>query len=263
MSKNLPISYNVENIYKRVYDKDCFSEVSVLVVDYAMPGITGEELCRKLDRQKSNPVKIIMLTGEVDEPMAVRLFNAGTIDKFLRKASPGIEEDLKNCIIDMQNRYFQDSTYPFVRGLVSEKDSAFGDPVFRKFFYNLCKDITASSYYLIEISGSFLLMDDSGSPTFLLIKSINELSEIADGLDGSVLSEKVIESVRSGEYVPYVGALGGDFDKEESIFKKHLYEANKLVGERDYAYAILKEAPFGFSLDVDKITSFNTYISNL
>jgi CheY-like chemotaxis protein len=263
LSPNLPINYNIETLYEHVYDKNRFSEVSVIIVDYAMPGMDGEKLCRKLSRQRNNPVKIILLTGEVDEPMAVRLFNAGIIDKFLRKASQGLEEGLKKCIIEMQDHYFQDLTYPLVRGLVSEKDSALGDPAFRRFFNKLCKDVAASSYYLIEISGSFLLMDDAGSPTFLIIKLISELATIADGLEDSVLSQKVIRSIRSGEYVPYFGALDEDFYAAQPIFEKHLYKAKKLVGEREYAYAIFEEIPLGFSLDRDKITSFRTYISNL
>ena len=70
-----------------IYNKERFGETSVVVVDFAMPQMNGEEFCRKLGQLKGNSVKIIMLTGEADEEMAVRLFNAGVIDKFLRKGN--------------------------------------------------------------------------------------------------------------------------------------------------------------------------------
>src|SRR6202030_2068563 len=39
LSSQLPLQYNVAEIYKHVYNKNCFDEVSVVIVDYAMPSV--------------------------------------------------------------------------------------------------------------------------------------------------------------------------------------------------------------------------------
>lgn len=258
-SGQLPLQYDVSKIYEHVYNKDRFSEVSLIIVDYAMPSMNGEELCRRLKQIDGNSAKIIMLTGEADDPKAITLFNKGIIDKFLRKGQPNLEVDLKNSIIEMQKRYFLDLTYPIMQGLSSDKDSSLGDPIFRDLFNKIYLDIAASSYYLIELSGSFLFMDNAGVPTFLIIKTLDELEEIAEQIDKNKLPRKLIESVKNGELIPYFSHSSDDFDAEASVFEKHLYKAKKLKGKKDYVYALVNDLE-GFSLKRDKILSFNEHI---
>jgi CheY-like chemotaxis protein len=259
ISSQLPLQYDVSKIYRHVYDRKRFAEISVAVVDYAMPSMSGNELCRKL-KDLDSSIKIIMLTGEAEDPIAIELFNAGVIDKFLRKAQPNAEEDLKSSIIAMQNRYFQDLTYPIVQALVSDTDSSLGDPVFRRFFNKIYHDVSATSYYLIELSGSFLLMDNEGSPTFLIIKTVDELAGIADELENEGCPTELVESVRQGQLIPYFGSTQVNLHIKKGVIEKHLHEAKKLKGKKDYAYALLNELP-GFSLERDKILSFNDYMT--
>ena len=61
------------------------------------------------------PVVVATIANEADEDMAVKLFNAGVIDKFILKGQPGLAETLKNSIFEMQKRYFEDLTDPIVK----------------------------------------------------------------------------------------------------------------------------------------------------
>jgi CheY-like chemotaxis protein len=262
VSTQVPIQYDISKIYEHVEKRDRFSEISVIVVDYAMPGLNGDELCRKLQRTKTNPIKIIMLTGEADEPIAVKLFNAGIIDRFMMKSQPNVDEELKNTIFEMQNLYFHDVNYPIVRGIASDKDSSLGDQVFVDFFSKLLRDISASSYYLIETSGSFFLMDSAGNPTWLLIRTLHELEEIANQIEPEV-SDELVDLIRRGEVVPYFGSHEPHYYADDKKLKKCLYKATRLKGERDYAYAILHEPPHGFAIKVDKIESLDDYIRSM
>ncbi len=262
-SEQLPLQYDISQIHKIIYEKDRFSKVSLVVVDFAMPSMNGEEFCTKLRKVKGSTIKIIMLTGEANDPKAIQLFNSGVIDRFLRKAQHGTDEDLKKCIAEMQNIYFRDLTFQIVQGLSSEQNSSLGDPDFIKFFNKICHDISASSYYLIEISGSFLFLNNAGKPTWLIIKTLKELEEISHQIE-SHISEEIIASIHNGEVVPYFGGLETEikcFGDEEEL-KKHLYKAEKLIGKKTYCYALLDELP-GFPLERDKILSFNQYMSSL
>lgn len=261
VSMKLPIQYNIDKIFEHMKMADRFSEVSTIVLDYSMPGLSGEEICKRLQRPKGNPIKIIMLTGEADEPSAVRMFNLGIIDRFLMKSQPDVDEALRIALLEMQDRYFQDATYPIVRAISSDNNSGLGDPIVIDFFNKLKHDISATSYYLIEISGSFLLMDNAGKATFLFIKTIEELAEMADLMEDAEVSGNLVESVQKGKLIPYFGSEKEFSKAQKSTFEKCLYKANILKGNKDYAYAILKETPIGFPINLDEITSFNQYIN--
>jgi CheY-like chemotaxis protein len=256
MSSQLPVQYDIADLYKHAYNREHFAEVSVIVVDFEMPNMNGEQLCEQL---KGIAAKKILLTGEADELIAVRLFNAGLIDKFMLKGQPDLDQLLKNSIMEMQQRYFQELTYPIVKGLASDEDSSLGDPAFAEFFNNTCRDLAISSYYLIELSGSFLFLDDAGTPSWLIIKTLDELQELA-GQIGPDVSPELVESVRNGEVVPYFFNMDDYFSSDDAQLEKHLYKANKLQGKKTYSYAIVKEL-HDFPLDKNKIFSFNDYLS--
>lgn len=260
-SEQLPLQYNVTKIHKNVYNKDRFSDVSLVIVDYAMPSMNGEEFCKKIRQMKGSAVKIIMLTGEADDPKAIQLFNAGIIDRFFRKTQQGVDEDLKNCVLEMQSHFFKDITFPIVQGLASEQDSSLGDPAFIEFFNKICRDISATSYYLIEISGSFIFFDNAGKTTWLIIKTLRELEETSQQIE-SHISEEIIDSIYKGEVVPYFGNSEIECYSDEEKLKKSLHKAQRLNGKQVYCYALLEELP-EFSLDKEKIMSFNQYMASL
>lgn len=260
-SEHLPLQYNITKIYTHSYNKDRFSDISVVIVDYAMPSMNGEEFCRKVRQIKGNTVKIIMLTGEADDPKGIQLFNSGVIDRFFRKTQEGVEEDLKNCVFAMQDRFFKDITFPIVRGVALEQDSCLGDPVFINFFNKVCRDLSATSYYLIEISGSFILFDNAGKPTWLIIKTLRELEEIAQQIEPHI-SEELIGSIYKGEVVSYFGSAETECYSNEEKLRKSLHKAQKLNGKQVYCYALLDELP-EFPLKSGEIRSFNQYMSSL
>lgn len=260
-SGQVPIQYDITKILQPLQSKDLFSEISVIVVDQAMPGLKGEELCSRLTRTKGSPVKIIMLTGEADEAKAVKLLNSRIIDAFLMKSQPDIHEDLKNTINDLQKLYFQEISYPLVKAISSDVDSSLSDPVFIDFFNDLVERISASSYFLIETSGSFFLLDSSGKPTWLLIRSLNELEQIANQMEEEI-PEELIDSIRKGDLVPYFYNAESYYEDFEKL-KKCLYKAKRLQGKKEYAYTILNEPPFGFPLKASNFLSFNDYLDSI
>lgn len=257
MSSKLPIRYNISNIFKHIYNNARFSEVSVIVVDFEMPNLNGEELCKLL--RKNNPLtKIIMLSGEADDVIAVRLFNEGLIDQFIYKGRPGWDNTLINSIKEMQKRYFEDLTTPIIKVLAYDQDSSLGDPAFIDLVNQIYSELSASSYYLFELSGSFLFFDDLGTPTWLIVKTLDELKETADEIDAP---KSLIKAMKKGEVVPYFSKFEDCFDNQKQDLEKHFYKAKILKGKKDYCYALIKDQLLDFPLDRDKILSFNEYLS--
>jgi len=76
------------------------ARTSCLILDVAMPGMTGPALQAELARRRST-TPIIFITGYGDIPMTVRAMKAGAVD-FLSK--PFGEEELLNAIRDAIGR---------------------------------------------------------------------------------------------------------------------------------------------------------------
>ena len=67
----------------------------VLLVDFAMPAMTGLEVLANLPDWMGCRV---MLTGQADEHLAVNAFNSGYIDQFVPKQSPDVGMQISNVV---------------------------------------------------------------------------------------------------------------------------------------------------------------------
>jgi CheY-like chemotaxis protein len=255
-SGTVPIQFDVSNLYKNVYDSNSFSEVSVVVVDYTMPAINGAEFCRALT---DIPAKKILVTGEPDEKLAVQLFDEGIIDKFILKGQPGFANEVKNCVLKMQSKYFQDLTAPIVQQLKVEEDSALGDPVFMNLFDSVRDEIKPESFYLTDTNGSFLFVGSDNKPTWLIIKTKTTLEEYAQQFEDADLPPESVESVRQGDVSIYLPSFDYFIESFKFDIREHFYPAKKLHGDKDYCYFVTKSLP-GFPLDESKIVSVQDYI---
>ena len=72
------IHLDLSLIEREISNPDRFRAVSVVVVDYDMPGLDGLEFCRRIEDPH---VRKILFTGVADEKVAVAAFNDGLIDR--------------------------------------------------------------------------------------------------------------------------------------------------------------------------------------
>lgn len=258
-SGQLPVQFDVSRLYTHIYDRNRFGEIAVVVVDFDMPFMNGEAFCRAL---AALPVKKIMLTGEASTTLAVQLFNEGVIDQFILKGQPDLEEILSQAIAKMQKQYFRDLSYPIIRALATNTDSCLGDPAFTALFEQICHDHNITSYYLLESSGSFLLLDDDAKPTWLIIKTCNEINELADQMADADMPEKLVQAVRKGDTLPYFYNSDEYFSAMENGYQGHLYPAKHLSGAKKYCYFLSDNLP-DFPLNKAKILSFNEYLRQI
>lgn len=252
-------SYNVDlaAIHWEVYNPQRFNEISVVVVDYDMPGINGLELCEKL---ADSPVKKILLTGLADEKIAIKAFNHGLIDCFVKKNDPNITELINESIIALQRDYFRGMSDLIVKMLSVKGVRCLQDPVFADFFEKLCRQHNITEYYLTENTGSFLLLDINAKPSCLIVKNREDLNHYCELAIDNQASPEVIEQLRSGEAIPYFWQADGALQNEWSDWSSYLHPAQRLEGHDTYFYAFV-DNPHSFDIQADKIMSYNDYLS--
>jgi len=246
---------DVTSIYKTVYNPSRFEQVSIVIVDYGMPHLNGLEFCKKL---KNNSCKKIMLTGEADFQIAVRAFNDGIIDKFILKSDLKLRETLNTSIIEMQQEYFYESTQNITYSLPVETNRCLEDPKVVEIFNQIYLEHKFVECYLLDTSGSMLLVDSLGTPAWFIIKSEPELEIFHGFAEDDQLPEKVCTQIQSGELIPY-------FPERHTFTRdwaQHLYPAQKLAGRIPYYYSLLKKTK-GEQLLEEQILSHRAYLTYL
>lgn len=142
------LDINVRDIYRIMYNRARFQQISTVVVDYHMPGMDGIEFCRSI---KNPNIQKILLTSIVDESKAIECLNDGLINTFIRKQSPNIMQQLGQALVQAQNRYFSHLSQIVQQVIsVSPAESALSDPAFIELFHRLVRKFDVVEYYLTE-----------------------------------------------------------------------------------------------------------------
>jgi CheY-like chemotaxis protein len=163
------VKVSIANIYQEVFNQERFNKTCVLVVDYDMPSMNGLEFARIL--KSLMPIKIIMLTGEADQQTAIAAFNNQQIDRFVLKSSADYHEKLIAYINELQHEYFLALSMVILNSLSSECAPVSLDSRFAGFFNALCSQYQSVEYYLLDESGSFLILDKAANETWLIVRT--------------------------------------------------------------------------------------------
>lgn len=260
-AKNSPgfghtLNIDLSALHYEVYNPQRFGEISVIVVDYDMPGMTGLDFCRKME---NSPIKRILLTGRADERVAVRAFNDGIINVYLQKQDPNLVSKINESIAKLQMSYFQNMSEIIVKMLSVKSPLCVNDPEFIKLFNRICKENNIIEYYITENSGSFLLLDSFGNYSYLIIKSQQEMDLHYELALCNQAPEQILTHLRSGEKVPFFWQKDNMYQPQWDDWSTFLYPAQKFVGNNTYYYAFVKNPIFS-DIQKDKIVSFNTFL---
>jgi CheY-like chemotaxis protein len=252
------VSVNFHLIHQQIYNANRYNEISVAVVDYAMPECNGLELCQVI--KKNNPhVKTLLLTGEADHQTAVQAFNSNLIDKFiLKSSSAGFAEALDKAIFQLAQAYFA-STFESVKTNVMGKNALLNDPAFLALFNTIYKKHHACEYYLIDPTGGYLMLNAKGEATWLVVKNEEDFKvccELAENEDN--FDQKSLKLIQEKACIPF---YHGDYLNipMNKNWNNHLLTAEKLnLNGTLYSYA--EYSGFQHSIiDKSKVRSFDEY----
>lgn len=255
--RNLDV--NIPAIHSQLYNPNRFNEVSVLVVDYAMPGINGIELCQQL---KDFPFKKILLTGKVDERLAIEAFNQGLIHQFLRKDEDDFSEKLNAAIYHLQQEYFFELSNIILNSIAHHplSASALSDPTFIKLFDQFFNKKQFTEYYLVDALGSFIFVDFEGNTSWLAVKNEDEMNSdayIAEVSDEPVAAA-ILDPLKNKQKLLFL-FTDHDWNKGPSEWLSHLYPAQQLRGRENYYYSWITQT----TLHTRNILSYKDYLNQL
>ncbi len=217
-----------------------FSRVSVAVIDFAMPSMTGVELCRKI---KHLPVKKVLLTGKTGDATAVAAFNEGLIDLFLVKHDPDLPAKLRRIIRELQYSYFKDLTAP-LEPIAKLEDTAFlDDPGIAALVFTSSPNASAQSstisWYLRQ---ALMLVDEEGQVTIAWVSSQDRMRAQLEIAIEEGAPEALVKGLRAGDVILVCPTQTGFYvQKHVSDWQKYVLPCEEIAGNTLWKVAIQRE----------------------
>jgi len=154
---------------KTLFNPHRFETISIAVVDFAMPDMTGVEF---LERINTRDCKKVMFTGEAWNIEGLNIFNFNSIDRICRKSETS--EAMRAIFEDMELRYFQEHTQALLSLFKHQGkpipacllDPNLIAPVLKKF-----EDKKIVEFYLVNHEGLFLTLQPQGQLEWFLLQS--------------------------------------------------------------------------------------------
>jgi CheY-like chemotaxis protein len=262
-AKNCPLTNHTINldltaIHAEIYNPRRFSEISVIVVDYAMPGLDGLEFCRRIE---NNNIRKILLTGQADEKLAINAFNEGLIHRYIHKSDPNVAELITRSIYELQLQYFHAMSGMVARMLSVTSPSCLYDKKFAEFFYQLRHEKGIVEHYLADNSGSLLLLDEDANPSFLIVRSEEDLRFHYDFALDNGAGEEVLDQLAAGEKIPCFWQAN-NHTPGLNDWSTCLVKAHRFVSDETYFYSYVP-GPVLFDVRQDKILSYHRHLEEL
>lgn len=215
----------------KITDSGRYEEISVVVVDYDMPGMNGIEFCKNL---KNPNIKKILLTGQAGTDEAIKAFNSNTINYYIKKSDDNLFETLSRAIQEMQNRYFIDiSSYIKIRA-IDNKQSLFNDVKLSEYFSNIVKANDISEYYFLTNPPRYRLKARDGTTSLFLVYSRYDLNEQIRVIKEEAGPAWLLEALKTGLYVPYFQSRDGFYDPDSFDPANTMYVAEVVEGRATY-----------------------------
>ncbi len=234
---HLFVDIDLRQIHKEKDDPGRFAEVAVVIVDYTMPRMNGLSLASEIKALLPN-IKLILLTGDADHDIAVQAFNDGLIDKFIKKSTPDLSLVLVEAIKTLEHKYFLGLSQSILNKLRgnSEKLARLHEPEVVEFFAELCQQRNTVEYYLVDSSGSFLLINKQGEPTWLVLLTTEELEELYQFAHIEKAPAAVLHALQQKTKLPFF-YTEQDLTTPPLMWEKYLHTAQRLKNS-NYYYAV-------------------------
>ena len=255
------LDINIFDTYHEVYRPERFNEISVLIVDHAMPGMSGLELCRKI---KDPNIQKILLTGVADEHLAIHAFNEGIINHYIRKQDMDMVDQLNQAVEKAQWRYFNklsEITFKAITA-IDHRNHAVVDPNFQNFFTKIMQQSLVAPYrfkeaYLCEAMGSYVLLTETGEVYGLVVNNDGQIEAWTDSEEALKADPQLLEELANRTKMMWYHNRSGTLEPPGKEWVNHAYVPEILKGAKEDYYYIF--APNLFDVDRARVLSFEAY----
>ncbi|MES2784327.1 MAG: response regulator [Pseudomonadota bacterium] len=184
-------------LYVERYFRDWrrFRLTSVLFIDYAMPGMNGVQL---LEQLQSCPSRRVLLTGQADEQVAIRAFNAGQIQMFIPKNSPNLLQTVRDALDNLHESMCEHLGYLIRSTLCEWQLDLLHNRGVREALKLKLGELEWIEYIVVGQPFGMLGLSHGGPLQWLQIETHETLQGLAQGLSDTGWDASDVERVRQG-----------------------------------------------------------------
>ncbi|AIK95713.1 hypothetical protein [Candidatus Odyssella acanthamoebae] len=176
---------SVNYLYEEIYNPTRYETVSCIIC-------RGEELDDQiggfLKDIEELRIKKILLTERKNETLAIQAFNNGLIDFYVCQQDSNAFQLLEQYIEQGQQAYFQEIINDQISTLIKEgqanrEGQILQDATFISYVQTLIQREKITEYYLLDVSGSFLFLNDQGRASVLFVFNNEQFKQYCQEVD--------------------------------------------------------------------------------
>lgn len=229
------VGFNVTDIARLADLIGRHEEVTAMVLDYQMPGMSGVALA---ERYSALGIPSVLLTGEAKPDDVIDVMNERVIHCYLHKGDNDLLHKLSMHLKRMTYKYFQLKTLPLLAHLEADTALALSDPDFIAFFHDYCEKNNIVEYYLLDKQGSFLCIDKDGKRVCFVVqtdRSLESWTEMYEAEGDPIAS--VLNEVKKRRKIPFFGIGKESWQVPAEAWEQHQYPPHRLQGREQYFWA--------------------------
>lgn len=247
-----PLRLDNNAIFELISKPNRFEDIGIVIIDYDMPGINGVDFCKKIPQKQ---IKRIMLTGAADNNTAIQAFNDHFIDKFIVKGSSNQDLTLNDGVKEQHDAYFIDLTLMATKTFLLECSQCLTDPAFISLFNKIYHKYNIVEHYLLEETGSFLLIDKQGNLFWFIVRNDEDLEVYTSLGKEYQVSADLLNDIKLGKKVPYFP----DTDSWNAPWEDSCHPATKIDALQPYYYTVI-EGGSNKKVPQPRVFSFEEYL---
>jgi len=229
--EDLIVRFELDRIAAQISNRMRFSETSVVVSDFAMPGIDGIEFLAEI---QDSSVKKILLTGVADEKLAVRAFNSGIIDRFILKSDPDAISKVVTYSRELEKQRFNEIQSSLRNYLPMRYGELLHNRDFEVKFRERLMKLGIVEFYFSSNPWGYYCVDRYGKVYFLLLTDTQLINEKLAELEAKSAPDPILQSLR--EKKRFAGIFE-EFDGDDSV--EYEWEFNSVDIEKEPSSALL------------------------
>lgn len=216
--------------------------VSVAIVDYDMPKMSGVEFSRAI---RDLPVKIILLTGKAGLETAIGAFNEGVIDCFLQKQDSSVTYALRREIKRLQDEYFEEVSGPIKNALALQKPSFLEDPTFLELFREVSEKNAIVEHYICAAPPGVIMRDADGKESFLYISDAENADTQCEAAESNGAPDDMVQLLRTRKAHAWFPTQSGLYHPDyRANWTRFIWPAQAMPGSSRWSYSFIRrEAP--------------------
>ncbi|MFN3622960.1 MAG: response regulator [Hyphomicrobium sp.] len=212
--------------------------VSVAIVDYDMPKMSGVEFSRAI---RDLPVKIILLTGKAGLETAISAFNEGVIDCFLQKQDSSVTYALRREIKRLQDEYFEEVSVPIKSALALQKPSFLEDPTFLELFREVSEKNAIVEHYICAAPPGVIMRDAEGNESFLYISDAENADSQCEAAETYGAPDDMVQLLRARKAHAWFPTQSGLYHPDyRANWTRFIWPAQTMPGSSRWSYSFIR-----------------------